>query len=270
MKIKLLIPLLALLVSVVLSCSKEDNEGIKSTFDTNLDGNAQLKVNLASVYRSNPQFRIRINDQIITDPFPAREPYPGGGYNTGGGSSANFLAIPAGNVKVTVFIPFTKTGSWEDTLRFAQDSIRIYETTINVEAGKHYSLHTADTANNFKNALIEESLALTNDTLPHFKFVNLMPNVPALDLYLGTVKVASNISYLSSSPEFIIDPTVNTSTSWTIRPAGALPTSTAVATYSSASTILRGRKYTAFAMGYSGLSGTSEPRRPFISFYLIR
>jgi len=92
-----------------------------------------------------------------------------------------------------------------------------------------------------------------------------MPNVPAIDLYYDTIKVASNIAYLSSSNYFDIIRTP-TSLAWTIREAGTLPTSTALATYTSANTTQNQRVYTAFASGYKG--SIDAVRRPYIAFYL--
>ena len=95
-----------------------------------------------------------------------------------------------------------------------------------------------------------------------------MPNVPAIDLYYGTTRVATNIPYLGSTDYFdLAVPT--TALAWTIRATGTAATSTALATYTSINTNLNQRVYTAFASGYSGLP-TTDPRRPFVAFYLVR
>ena len=262
MKLKYLIAPFLIVIAFV-GCKKNDT-GIISTFNTELNNEAMLKINIASVYRSNPLMRIKINDKIVSNPNTARTPFPGGGYNTGGDNVGTYLAIPSGTVKVNIMIPFRL-----DTLKWAQDSISLYETTINVTNGKYYSLHIADTAANTKNALFEESLSLPKDTLPYFKFVNLMPNSSSagLDLYFGDSLVASGIKFMQSSPEFYANPRWSSTSTWNVRQTGLPSNSTGVATYESGNTVIRGRKYTAFAMGYIGLSGTTEPRRPFISFY---
>ncbi|MCH5717204.1 hypothetical protein [Niabella hibiscisoli] len=99
--------------------------------------------------------------------------------------------------------------------------------------------------------------------------MNLMPNVPAIDLYFGPTLLAPNIAYLASSPEFSID-TSQTNKVWTVRAAGSGTAGTAIATYDGVNTLNTGRKYTGFAMGYNGLAGTTEPRRPFISFFYTK
>lgn len=256
-----------LLVIVVAGCRKTD-DGIISTFDTDITNNAMLKINIASIYRSNPSMRIKINDQIVSGLLTARTPFPGGGYNTGGDNVGTYLAVPGNRspVKVSLMIPFVG-----DTSRRAQDSVSLYETSIDVTNGKYYSLHIADTASKTKSVLFEENLALPTDTLPYFKFVNLIPNIAGagLDLYFGDSLLATGIKYLESSNEFAVNPR-QASTAWTVRQTGLPASAPAIATYTSGNTYIRGRKYTAFAMGYFGLSGTTEPRRPFISFYYIR
>lgn len=267
------IALFVLLITFVVGCKKSTTEGILATYQTGiLENNAMLKINNAAIFRSNPNFKIKINDTIVTHPFTARTPYPGGGYNTGGNSLGTYLSVPSGNVKVSLMIPYMAGGTAQDTLKWKTDSISLFSTTLQLTNGKYYTLHITDTVkDNLKHVLLEENDVTPIDTLPYYRFVNLMPNVPSLDLYFGPTKVASNVAYLTSSAEFTVD--INqASQAWTIREAGDTSTvaSTAIATYTSSGTITKGRKYTAFAMGYQGLSGTTEPRRPFISFFLTK
>ena len=94
-----------------------------------------------------------------------------------------------------------------------------------------------------------------------------MPNVAAVDLYFGTEKVASNITYLSSSPYFTIaNPAL--STGWFVREAGTGPTGTVLATYTSANTYVSTRVYTIFALGYKGSVATTT--KPYVSFFLVK
>jgi hypothetical protein len=79
--------------------------------------------------------------------------------------------------------------------------------------------------------------------------------VPAIDLYYGTTKVASNIAYKAKSPEFTM--VAGTASAWAIRPAGAAPTSTALASYTN--TIPNQRVFTVYARGYQGVTGTRAP-----------
>ena len=97
-----------------------------------------------------------------------------------------------------------------------------------------------------------------------YKFVHLMPNVTALDLYNGTTLVASNIPYLSNI--VFTRPTTGASPDWAIRKAGTPATGTALAAYSSSNTVLNQRGYTVFAVGYKGLS--DAVKKPYVSFLL--
>lgn len=256
---KILIVIVALSV-LVISCEQDLSEITKSPYNKEVDNFAKLKINFASVKRANPSYQIMINETRVSSLITARYPYPGGGFNTGGLSTGDYLAVPTGTVKVKMSTPFLGTNN---------DSVVYFDGTIELPDAGNYTFHVADTGTNIKSVLFKEDLTVVSGAIPRFKLVNLMPNVPSIDLYYGPTLLASNIEYLKSSQEFTID-TSQSSKLWSVRAAGALPTSTAIATYDGANTLGYGRKYTAFAMGYSGLSGTTEPRRPFISFFYTR
>jgi hypothetical protein len=150
------------------------------------------------------------------------------------------------------------------------DSIPVYSTSVSVASGKYYTLHITDTGANTKSVLLEDDRALPDTGVAKHRFVHLIPNVAALDLYYGNTKVASNIPYLGSSNYFTVPRVTNTNPlqTWAIREAGADPTSTALASYSSTNTVLNQRIYTAFAVGYKG--ATDATRKPYISFLLNR
>jgi hypothetical protein len=102
---------------------------------------------------------------------------------------------------------------------------------------------------------VENDVSQPDSGFSRYMFVHLMPNVPAVDLYHGTVKVASNIPYKGTSPTFTM--VAGTAGSWAIRPAGAAPTSTALASYSN--TIPNQRVLTVFSRGYTGVTGVRAP-----------
>jgi hypothetical protein len=256
MKRVLLIFSLACLVSTgFVSCEKEVN---RKAAETNVSGDkALLKINYVSQYTTNPSVQLKLNDVRVSNLLTARTPFPGGGYNTGGGSTNDYLAVTPGQLSLKVGIP----NYLKET-----DSVLLFNGNITLAAGKNYSAHITDTGANTKVVLLEDDISQPAAGRSKYRFVNLMPNVPAIDLYYGTVKVASNIAYLASSPYFEL-PVPATSLAWSIREAGADPASTALATYTSSNTSLSRRVYTAFASGYKGQTSTST-RRPFISFYL--
>jgi hypothetical protein len=228
---------------------------------------ALLKINYTSYYFNNRSVFFKINDQRISGLLTARTPFPGGGYNTGGSSSPDFLAVTPGDLRLSVVLPHK--------IDNGTDSIVLYTTTLQIAAGKNYVAHIADTAATTKTFLTEENFTRPDTSYARYKFVNLMPNVPAVDLYYGTsatshtldTLIAGNVPYLAATNEIRLKS--GQSKTWKIRPAGAaLTTATILASYTSASTFLNQRVYTAFASGYSGI--TTVPRRPYISFFLIR
>jgi predicted aspartyl protease len=131
----------------------------------------------------------------------------------------------------------------------------LFTGSVTLEAGKFVTLHLTDTGANAAMVVVEDNVALPDSGFSRYKFVNLHPNQVALDLYHGTVKVASNIPYKGSSPEFTLVST--TAGSWAIRPAGAAPTSAALHSYSN--TIPNQRVLTVFARGYTGVTGVRAP-----------
>lgn len=221
---------------------------------------ARIKVNYNVAFYNNPLVQIKINGVRVSGTnIQTRYPFPGGGFNTLGGSTGDYLPVNPGNTEVLISIP--KRGT-------SVDSIEVFKTTVSTSAGKHYSLHVADSLSR-KGLPVEEDISLPDSGIVKYRFTNLMANVPAVDLYIGSVLVMANIPFMGISAPFTLPTSqVNISSTWAIRPAGALPTSTALATYNSSSTLLSRRVYTVFATGYSG--NTDAIRRPYVAFYYVR
>lgn len=228
---------------------------------------AVVKLNYASLYPDNRYVFIKFNGKRVTPLIRGRQPFPGGGYNTYGDVRADFLSIKPGDVKVDVVLPHSK----DDGL----DSLTLYSTNVRLEAGKRYTIHIADTGKLTRSVMTEEDFSMPDSGYARYRFINLMPNVPEVDLYYGqnatTVTadklVASGIKYLESS-DYI---TLNRASgrTWKIRPAGAaVSNATVLASYTSASTLLNQRTYTIYALGYNGVK--VAPTMPYVSFFHIR
>lgn len=245
------------LILVLFSCTKEFKP--KAEYLIPGDGDARLKINFASVYRQNPLVQLSVNDVRVSGLLTARTPFPGGGYNTSGDNRPDYLLVKPGQTSVGVAIPQVGTNT---------DSVKLFNGTVNLAAGKHYSLHITDTAANTKMVLVEDDVTASDTGSSKYRFINLMPNVPAVDFYFGTTLVAANVGYLAITAPIKL-PLPTASAAWTIREAGTAPTSTALATYTSSNTYINTRTYVVFAMGYKGITGT-DPRRPFVSFYHTR
>jgi hypothetical protein len=227
----------------------------------------RLKINYVSMYANNRSVYFKINDKRVSYVLTARTPFPGGGYNTGGSSGPDFLAVEPGTVKLSVILP--------RKIDNGTDSVELYSTTLQIAAGKSYVAHITDTAATTQTFLTEENLARPDTSSARYRFVNLMPNVPAIDLYHGIsatdhtkdTLIAANVSYLNISNEIKLKSIQ--SRTWKIRAAGsALTTATILASYTSASTFLNQRAYTIFASGYRGKTTTVQ--RPYVAFFLIR
>lgn len=240
-------------------CDKETDWRAES--QTVPAGRSLLKINYASAYAANPSVILSINDARVSNPITARTPFPGGGYNTGGGSQGDYLMVPAGGNKLAITIP---------NKSFHADSVVLFTTSMNLAADKFYSAHIADTGSKTKILVTEDDLTQPDTGQVRFRFINLIPNVTAIDLYYGTTLVAGNVPYLSSSPYFTMRVPA-TRSDWIIRETGTGATGTILASYTAANnanTTINQRVYTAFAMGYKGQTTTA--RRPYISFYLMK
>ncbi len=247
-------------LAVVTGCKKEAE---KSPFDVTYSGSsmASLKVIYTSPYFKRDSVQIKINDARVTNTFLSPTttntptPFPGGGLNTGGGSVPDYFLLTPGDTKISVAIP---------KLLKNVDSIVKFSGNVTLDAGKKYSAFIADTAANAKIVLVPESgVTPADSTTSVFKFVNLIPNQPAIDLYFKNVLVSGNIAYGAYSPEFSL-PSDSTG-QWAIRIAGAAPASAAIVTYPTGTTnqtIPKRRVMTVFCKGYTG---AAAPRIPVIS-----
>jgi len=249
---------------MVYACTK--NSGITNqpyyTYGTDTTG--LLKINVAFAYTVNYNtMLIKVNGQVVSNAIATRTPFPGGGYNTNGSNFALYLSVPKGSNTVSVVLP--KVGTTTDSLVF-------FSGTVNIPDNAPYTLHVTDTAANVKSLLVKNLINAVDSGFCRFRFVNLIPNLPAVDLYLNGTLMKSNIAYLSTTDTFSVRIGANapnyasfTTPTWAVRPAGALATSTATATYASTNSLQNAVVMTIFSMGYSGSTGT---RLPYVSFIL--
>lgn len=261
MKIFSKISLFALLTCLTMyGCRKTSVDNVYSEYDVvDLDKNALIKINYNVAFKANPAVQIKINGVRVTGTnIRTRYPFPGGGFNTLGGSTGDYLPIAAGNSEISISIPMRGT---------SVDSVEIYKTTIATVAGRRYSLHVADSLDR-KSLLVDENFTRPDSGFVRYRFVNLIANSTSLDLYNGTTKVASNIAFMGMSDEFTLASGVPTSSGWTIRVGNSASNSAAIATYTSTSSILQERVYSVFSNGYIGL--TDSFRKPYLSFFYVR
>ena len=228
----------------------------------------QLKINLAFAYTIDYNtLLIKINDKVVSNALQSRTPFPGGGYNTRGSNFALYLSVPQGANTVSVIIP--KVGT-------ALDSIVLFTKSITIPDNAPYTLHIADTltpsVNNAKSLLVKNEIATVDTGYCRFRFVNMIPNVNAVDLYLNGFLIRRNIAFMSATDTFSLRTGVfapgfvsGSTTTWAIRATGAAATSTAITSYASANGLQSERVLTLFSMGYASTTGT---RAPFIALTL--
>jgi hypothetical protein len=251
------------IVIAITGCEKNKFNLKDNTFIT---GQASLKINYFSSYQANPQYQIKIDGIRVSNVLTFATPFPGGGLNTGGGAYADYLSVAPGDRKVSITRPFMGTNN---------DSVELASTTVNLAAGKTYSLYFADTAANTTTILTEDDLTPADSGYTKYRFINLMPDMPTADLYFGTgststtsVKIAGPIAYKAMSNYFIVP--INTGTVWSIRPGGALNTTVADTSYASASSVVNQRVFTIAARGYRNVRTAADVRKRMVSFIYNR
>lgn len=261
--LKYIIPAAAFLF--LYACTKNDGITNQSYSAYGTSGTAgQLKVILGFAYAVDYNTMvIKINDKVVSNALQTRTPFPGGGYNTRGSNFPNYLSVSQGSNKIAVVIP--KKGT-------AEDSIVLYTTNITIPDNAPYTLHIADTAAKTQSKLVKNEIGKVDTGHCRFRFVNLIPNLPAVDIYLNGQLIKSNVAFMAATDTFTLKTGVNapgyvsgSATKWDVRPAGAAITTKEIATYSSGNTLQSERVMTIFTMGYSGSTGT---RLPYISFTL--
>jgi hypothetical protein len=247
--------LLASAVFIAGSCKKT----IKYTAQRNMTNaaDALLKINYLSAYNSNPSVQLSVNAVRVSGLIAGRTPFPGGGFNTNGSNYPDYLQVTPGTNLLSISIPKKLTNI---------DSVLLFASNLSLQAGKNYTAHITDTFNKTKMLVVEDDLWLPDNGQARYKFLNMMPNVPLIDLYYGANKIASAIPYLNSSAYFNLPSVPAITDTFKIRETGTLPTSTALAFYVSTNTVLNQRVYTVFALGYKGSSATNT--KPYVSFLL--
>jgi hypothetical protein len=232
-----------IIVLVFFGCKKNEQRLISTT---GTEGKALIKINYAMPFALNPSVQLKLNGERISNLITYNTPFPAGGLNTGGGNYQDYMAVTPGSTTLTISRPNVGTNN---------DSIVLFTGTLNLEAGKNVTYHITDTGATTTIVAITDNPSPIDSGFSRYVFVNLIPNLAAIDLYYGTTLVAANVPYKGKSAEFTL--AAATASSWAIRPAGAASTTTALATYTN--TIPNQRVFTVYARGYNGVAGTRAP-----------
>ncbi len=217
---------------------------------TSSEGSAQVKLGYFSAYTVLPNTILYINDKPVSNTLTAPVGFPGGGFNTNGLSNGDYLWVTPGSVKIQGFTPIPATGNL---------MTKLFEFTQNFDANNFYTFYITDTAANTAGFSVPDTKTAPDSGFARIKFVNCMPNVPALDLYKGannTVATlfAGNVAYKGYTNNFDIP---LPSDSFFIRPAGAAIATAPIARRAFAGNLTNKRIYTLLARGYSGATATN-------------
>ncbi|RYE22311.1 MAG: DUF4397 domain-containing protein, partial [Sphingobacteriales bacterium] len=221
----------------------EKSKDYKAEFERTNPNNALLKVIYASAYSLNPTVQLSVDDVRVSGLITGRTPFPGGGYNTTGSNFADYLSLTPGNKKFSIAIPKRNSNV---------DSVVLFTTQINLEKNKNYTLNISDTLTKTKALLVQDTIAKPLLNTTKYRFVNLIPNVAAVDLYYGTTLMASNVAYNTPGKVFSMNIPPVTTLSWAVKEYPSTALSASLATYASLNTVANQKQLTAFAMGYKG------------------
>jgi hypothetical protein len=236
--------IIAILAGACILAACKKNE-FHITARTYVDNMVRLKVGIFTPSITNQGVQIKVNGQRMSGIVSYATPFPGGGLNTGGSNNSDYLNIPQGETNIDVAVPKAGTDV---------DSVKVFSYSQSLQANKRYTLFITDSVPNATGVMVEDDTT-PPDSLSRVKFLNLIPNVPAVDFYQGTTLVAANVAYKTVTPYVNIS---NGSFQYFIREAGSGPTGTVL---SGPRTIATGNRriYTFFARGYKGGKGTLVP-----------
>jgi len=248
MKYKLIITTTFFAAALVFWGCKKNSYFI--TERTSSAGSAQVKLGYFSAYTVLPNTILYINDKPVSNTLLAPVGFPGGGFNTNGLSNGDYLWITPGSTKIQGFTPIPGTGNL---------MTKLFEFTQSFDADKFYTFFITDTSTNTAGFSIADTKSMPDSGFARIKFVNCMPNLPALDLYKGATNAtatlfAGNVAYKSATTNYDIP---LPSDSFFIRPAGALASTTPIARRAFASSLTNRRIYTMLARGYNGAVATN-------------
>lgn len=232
----------------------------KNTFSTTersvVEGKTFVKFGLFSMYPTSTALTIFGNNMRITAAIASPYGYPGGGFNTGGSSYADYLALNPGNLQLGIKSIFPNS---DYILR------NLLDTSYSFELDKKYTLLVADTGIKTTSILLRDDFPTVDSGYAYFRLVNLIPNSDSLDFYKNDSLIFPRIGYKQAQLIKLRASVVDT---FTFRPKGA-PGGPAVATgtppYYRLATNTNQRIYTLVSRGFIGNTGASNPQTPAVS-----
>ncbi len=158
-----------LAILIFFSCKK--NEFRRDEY-ADATGKAQIKVVCFTPDSTNPSAQIYINGERVSPNVNlVNEPFPGGGYNTGGSTYNGYLAINPGNAE----LKFVSATSYNSII-----TKELFTTTATLEANVKQLVFVTDTGVK-RNAFVVKSQTERPDSgFVKMQFVNCMPNTASI------------------------------------------------------------------------------------------
>jgi hypothetical protein len=181
-------------------------------------------------------------------------------------ASINYALVPAGNQTMKVEIPATASVAASTVLT----------SPLAVEATKNYTTFVVGASPTYTAYTVSDDLTVADPTKAYIRFLNVIPNSPAVGYDLSIKELNSNalvytgVKYLSGNIAFIpitpIPALESTTYEVQLRTVG---TATIVAKFTL--TPRKGRVYTFFSRGYAGGLSAGAPSAtvniPVLTFY---
>lgn len=164
------------------------------------------------------------------------------------------MAVPAGDDTISLSIPKVGSGA---------DSILLHKAVYNLKGDTYQTVHFTDTTTNTLGIITIDAANKPDSGYAQFRFINLIPNSPGVDLYFGNTRVAANVQFKSVTDTFRL--AAGTSLTWALRAPDGTVFLKGSSRYTSASSVANQRVFTVYARGYMGVD-SPDVRSPKISF----
>lgn len=224
---------------------------------------------------TNRGVQLKVNGVRVTNLLTYSITFPGGGFNQGGQTFADYITVDANAAEqpviLTLSIPALNTNS---------DSAILFKGPVSLVPDSKQTVMFTDTFPNIQATVLRDD---TPDPVPgnaKFKFFNGIPNAGNIDFYVastaGTFLAAGNVPYKGVSGYFETPVTGLGNITFSMVRAG-MPNITANLIGGGSSTnhpynatlLLNGRIYNVNARGYNGVALTDQ-RRPLPSITPIK
>lgn len=215
----------------------------KITERTEVSNSALVKIGFFAGSVLNPSMQLKVNGERVSPLLVYNTPFPGGGLNTLGSNHSDYLTFTPGEYTFSWSIPKVGTNV---------DSVSVLEEKITLTATKQ-TIFVSDSIPKVTTYLVKDAVEHPTDSgRVRVKFVNLIPNVAAVDFYRNTELIASNVPY-KGVVEYkdIFAGSVN----YFVKEAGSATNLNAAKPIN----LAVGRIYTLFSRGYKGGTGTIAP-----------